>query len=109
MHCRLADSFDQKVRMTPMCQVDLASASPWKRLVVLFAGPMMNLLTAVVVFSFLIGSQGVPVPGSIKIDAIAENSPAQQAGMQSRRYSACHQRTKSYRSKLCHFAHSRES
>jgi regulator of sigma E protease len=60
----------------------LASANPWKRLVVLFAGPMMNLLTAVVVFSFLISSQGVPVPGSIRIDSVAENSPAQQADIQ---------------------------
>jgi regulator of sigma E protease len=60
----------------------LASANPWKRLGVLFAGPMMNLLTAVVVFSFLIGSQGVPVQGSIRIDSVAENSPAQQADVQ---------------------------
>jgi regulator of sigma E protease len=58
------------------------SASPWKRLVVLFAGPVMNLLTAIVVFSFLISSEGVAVPGSIKIDAITQNSPAQEAGMQ---------------------------
>ncbi|MDO8754716.1 MAG: site-2 protease family protein, partial [Anaerolineales bacterium] len=27
----------------------LASANPWKRLMVLFAGPLMNLITAVVV------------------------------------------------------------
>ena len=60
----------------------LASANPWKRLVVLFAGPLMNLITAVVVFSFLIGSQGVPVPGSVKIDSIAKNSPAEQADIQ---------------------------
>ena len=60
----------------------LASANPWKRLVVLFAGPLMNLLTAIVVFSFLIASQGVPIPGSIKIDSVAANSPAQQADMQ---------------------------
>jgi regulator of sigma E protease len=60
----------------------LASANPWKRLGVLFAGPFMNLLTAVVVFSFLIASEGMAVPGSVKIDAITENSPAQQAGMQ---------------------------
>ena len=60
----------------------LASANPWKRLGVLFAGPMMNLATAVVVFSYLIGSQGVPVPGSIRIDSVAENSPAQQADVQ---------------------------
>ena len=60
----------------------LASASPWKRLVVLFAGPVMNLLTAIVVFSFLIASEGVAIPGSVKIDTVAENSPAQQSGMQ---------------------------
>ena len=60
----------------------LASANPWKRLVVLFAGPLMNLITAVIVFSILIASEGVPVPGSIKIETVAENSPAQQAGMQ---------------------------
>jgi regulator of sigma E protease len=60
----------------------LASANPWKRLVVLFAGPTMNLLTAIVVFSFLISFAGVPVPGSIKIESVAENSPAQQANIQ---------------------------
>jgi regulator of sigma E protease len=42
----------------------------------------MNLLTAIVVFSFLIASQGVAVPGSIKIDSVAGNSPAQQANIQ---------------------------
>ena len=57
----------------------LAAANPWRRLVVLFAGPLMNLITAVIVFSFLIASEGMPVTGSIKIDSIAENSPAQQA------------------------------
>ena len=61
----------------------LASASPWKRLVVLFAGPLMNLITAVVIFSSLIAFEGVPVSSAIKIDAVTENSPAQQAGMQS--------------------------
>ncbi len=61
----------------------LAAANPWKRLVVLFAGPLMNLITAVIVFSFLISNEGVPVPGSIKIDSVAQNSPAQQADVQS--------------------------
>jgi len=60
----------------------LAAANPWKRLAVLFAGPMMNLITAIVVFSFLISFEGVPMPGSIKIDSVSDNSPAQQAGMQ---------------------------
>lgn len=57
----------------------LASASPWKRLVVLVAGPLMNLITAVIVFSILIASEGVAVPGTVKIDTVSENSPAQQA------------------------------
>ena len=60
----------------------LASANPWKRLVVLFAGPLMNLLTAIVVFSFLISFEGVPVRGTIKIESVSGNSPAQQAGIQ---------------------------
>lgn len=61
----------------------LASANPWKRLVVLFAGPLMNLLTAVVVFASLIAYEGIPVPGSmIVIESVAENSPAEQANLQ---------------------------
>lgn len=55
------------------------AASPWKRLVVLIAGPLMNLLTAVVVFTTLVAYEGVPVPGSVKIDNVAENSPAEEA------------------------------
>ncbi len=60
----------------------LASANPWKRLVVLFAGPLMNLLTAVVVFSFLIFFEGVSEPGSVRINSVSDNSPAEQAGLQ---------------------------
>ncbi len=60
----------------------LAAASPWKRLVVLFAGPLMNLLTAVIVFSLLIAMQGVEVPGTIKINAVSEASPAIIAGVE---------------------------
>ena len=60
----------------------LAAANPWKRLVVLFAGPVMNLITAIVVFSLLIAFEGVSIPGSIRINSITEKSPAQQAGIQ---------------------------
>ena len=56
------------------------AANPWKRLVVLVAGPLMNLLTAIVVFSALIAYEGVPLSGSVKIDTVADDSPAQQAG-----------------------------
>lgn len=60
----------------------LAAANPWKRLLVLFAGPFMNLLTAIVIFSLLVAFQGIAVPGSVKIDAVSENSPAMTAGLQ---------------------------
>ena len=60
----------------------LAAANPWKRLGVLFAGPLMNLLTAIVVTSVLIAQTGVGVPGKVLIENVTENSPAQQAGIQ---------------------------
>jgi regulator of sigma E protease len=60
----------------------LAAASPGKRLVVLFAGPIMNLLTAVIVFSLLIAMEGIPIPGSVKINSVTENSPAMIAGVE---------------------------
>jgi len=58
------------------------AANPWKRLVVLVAGPIMNLLTAIIVFSALIAYEGVAEPGKVKIDTVADNSPAQQADIQ---------------------------
>ncbi len=59
----------------------LAAANPWKRLVVLFAGPMMNLLTAIVVTSILIAQSGVGVEGKVLIENVSDASPAQQAGL----------------------------
>ncbi len=55
------------------------AANPWKRLVVLIAGPLMNLLTAVIVFTSLIAYQGIPVPGSVLIESVSEDSPAEEA------------------------------
>ncbi len=60
----------------------LAAANPWKRLVVLFAGPAMNLLTAVVVTAIIIAQMGVAVPGKVLIEDVSPNSPAQLAGIQ---------------------------
>jgi regulator of sigma E protease len=60
----------------------LAAASPWQRLAVLFAGPAMNLLTAVVVTAVIIGQMGVPVPGKVLIEDVTPDSPAQLAGIQ---------------------------
>lgn len=60
----------------------LAAANPWKRLVVLFAGPAMNLLTAVAVTAIIIAQMGVAVPGKVLIEDVTPNSPAQLAGIQ---------------------------
>lgn len=59
----------------------LAAANPWKRLVVLFAGPFMNLLTAVVVMSIIIAQTGMPIPGRVVIEDVTPNSPAESAGI----------------------------
>ncbi len=60
----------------------LAAANPWKRLGVLFAGPGMNLITAILVMSIIIAQTGIAVPGKVLIENVSENSPAWQAGIQ---------------------------
>ena len=62
----------------------LAAANPWKRLGVLFAGPLMNLVTAIIVMSVIIAQTGIGVPGKVLIESVSENSPAQQAGIQAK-------------------------
>lgn len=60
----------------------LAAANPWKRLAVLFAGPLMNLLTAMLIYSFIVVRGGIPVPSQIRITDVVPNSPAAAAGIQ---------------------------
>jgi regulator of sigma E protease len=60
----------------------LAAASPWTRLAVLFAGPIMNLLTAVIVFAYLFYQMGIPDYNKVQIGDVLANSPAAQAGIQ---------------------------
>jgi regulator of sigma E protease len=59
----------------------LAAANPWKRLCVLFAGPFMNFLTAIVVTSIIIAQMGVGVEGKVLIESVSEASPAQIVGI----------------------------
>jgi regulator of sigma E protease len=61
----------------------LAAASPWTRLAVLFAGPTMNLLLAVAVFSVLFYNLGVPDYKQVQIGDVLPGSPAEQAGIRS--------------------------
>jgi regulator of sigma E protease len=60
----------------------LASASPWARLCVLFGGPLMNLITGVILFSLVFVRIGAPEPSIVLIDEVAQGSPAQTAGLQ---------------------------
>ena len=74
----------------PTVEGGLAAASPWKRLAVLFAGPVMNLITAVIIFSLIISISGgiitmLPANSAdarVMITNILSDSPAEQAGLQ---------------------------
>ena len=59
----------------------LAAANPWKRLGVLFAGPLMNLLTSVVVMALIIAQTGIAVPGKVLIENVSAASPAEAGGL----------------------------
>ena len=60
----------------------LAAANPWARLVVLAAGPLMNLLAGIILAVILAYSMGEPVLDKVLIQAVALNSPAAAAGLQ---------------------------
>jgi regulator of sigma E protease len=64
----------------PNIEGGLAAASPWKRLIVLFAGPTMNLLAAVLIYSIIFTRVGVPDANRVLVSSVTENSPAAQAG-----------------------------
>jgi regulator of sigma E protease len=59
-----------------------AAAGPWQRLAVLFAGPLMNLLTAVLIYSLIFNRVGVPDASRVLVSSVTEGSPAAQAGFQ---------------------------
>lgn len=58
-------------------------AGPWQRAWFLIAGPLMNLLAAVVLSIVLVAAQGVPTrTNNLYIDSVATGSPAEAAGWQ---------------------------
>ena len=63
----------------------LAAANPWVRMAVFAAGPLMNLLSAILLFAVIASLVGKPDPArleEIQIDAISPDSPAEAAGLQ---------------------------
>lgn len=59
----------------------LASANKWKRLATLVAGAAMNLITGILLFTFVISRTGMPQADIISIAAVEAGSPAEQAGI----------------------------
>jgi regulator of sigma E protease len=64
----------------------LAAAAPWRRIVVLFAGPFMNLLTAAILFAVLLWAGTPQFVGDaatlpVEILAVSPGSPAEQTGL----------------------------
>jgi regulator of sigma E protease len=66
----------------PNIEGGLAAASPWVRLGVLFAGPVMNLLVGVILGIMLFYSLGDRVVEKVLVQSTASGSPAAEAGMQ---------------------------
>ncbi len=74
----------------PTVEGGLAASAPWKRLFVLLAGPIMNLIAAVIVISIIISQMGGIVisppadytgPQEILVTEVVQNSPADKAGL----------------------------
>lgn len=61
----------------------LAAATPWRKIAVMVAGPLMNLLLAMLIFAALFMALGVPTPtGNQTISQVYANTPAAQGGIQ---------------------------
>jgi len=58
-----------------------SSAAPWKRILVLLAGPAMNLLTGVVLFIIMFNIIGTPDTSKVVITDVVKNSPAELSGL----------------------------
>lgn len=61
----------------------LAAAPPWRKIIVMVAGPLMNLFLAMLIFAVIFSINGVPrETGSQLIGEVFPDSPAAQAGFQ---------------------------
>jgi regulator of sigma E protease len=59
----------------------LAAASPWKRMAVMFAGPLMNLLVGILIYSIMFYQIGSPVFDKVIVFGVSPGSPAETAGL----------------------------
>jgi regulator of sigma E protease len=59
----------------------LAAAPPIVRIAVMLGGPTMNIITGIIIFSFLFQQVGIPDTKTIRIQAVSAGSPASQTGI----------------------------
>ena len=59
----------------------LASANPWVRLGVFFAGPAANIIVGLIMAIAIIYSNGEPVTNKVIIQSVESGSPAESAGL----------------------------
>lgn len=62
-------------------QNSLRAAPAWQQILILLAGPAMNFLTAVVLFTICIHQVGAPDISTVILDKVEPDSPAAAAGM----------------------------
>ncbi len=65
----------------PEVEGGMGASSPWVRLCVLLAGPLMNIAVGFILLVALYGWLGVPDPSIVQIVAVSPSTPAQQAGL----------------------------
>jgi regulator of sigma E protease len=71
-----------KAENDPTVKGGFAAANPWKRLSVFLAGPAMNLLLGIVIFSVVFSLSGAPNFRKVQVLQVNSGSPAQTAGFQ---------------------------
>jgi regulator of sigma E protease len=59
----------------------MAAAPAWKRLVILFSGPLMNFLIGIILLVVIYGALGTPASDQAMITQVAPESPAMTAGL----------------------------
>lgn len=65
----------------PTIEGGLAAASPWVRIAVFAAGPIANIITAILLYSLIFARAGVPNDSVTLIAGVSPDSPAAQVGL----------------------------
>lgn len=65
----------------PNIRDGLRGAKPWKRIAVALGGPLMNLLTGLIIFTAVFAQVGSPDTSRVQIVSVSPDSPAAAAGI----------------------------